>query len=782
MKNLHKLLIIFLVGLSLEAANAQTISGRVTAQDNNPIAYATLTLLDSAKKPIDYAISTETGDFLISKNIERGYFLSVSAVGFQGQTLDKRYFGESIAIVLTRSDKNTIGQVVVTANKPLIEAKIGKIIYNVENTPLVKTSSITEILGKAPGVTVDIMSESIKLNGKQVLILMDGRKTYLDGGQVYQYLNNLQAGTIEKIELINNPSAKYDAGAIINIITKKDKTHGWNASLSSTIGHGKEPEIKGNGVLSYRNKSIALTTSIGANYDKSPVSGYSLQESPTYRMDQNYNSLTTNNGVNGRIALDYFLNKKHTLGFVYSHNQSERDKESKNTSDRKIAGDNLLNYVDDNQLNSSSGRNLYSLNYTAQLAGQKKLSFNADYNISNTDGDNRYYTSLNNNLFRDRTNVLGLNNHLLASTLDYEDVWQERYQIELGLKATDISTKNINLFKTINGTGSSAPEYQEDKFNYNENVVGGYFTISTQLGAKVGAQVGLRGELTSIQGRSLLTNEINKNEYFDLFPTLAINYPIDQNHVLIFGYNKSISRPSFRSLNPFRYYSDIYSATEGNPYLKASYSHEAAVQYLLKSKYMFTLGYMQENGQVNSYFEKDPNSDVLISKYENYGKAIGMVLGADIPVKLTNWWNTKVQLQLAQVSIEKENFKENGPAIASNIVSTFKLAKTYNIELTNNFTYSTVQGIYKVDPSYYMNLSIAKSFAKNKLSVRLHALDMFNLYKFKATTTQNNIFSLDRNQGRGAMYLLSLTYRLGKTTVKASDAKSKSIGEDANRL
>lgn len=782
MKNLQKLLIVFLVGISLKTADAQTISGKVSTENNVQVSYATLTLLDSAKKPIDYAISSENGYFLISKNIEKGYYISVSAVGFQAQTLDKGKFGDTMIIILTRSDENTIGEVVVTASKPLIEAKIGKIIYNVENTPLVKTSSITEILGKAPGVTVDIMSESIKLNGKQVLILMDGRKTYLEGGQVYQYLNNLQAGTIEKIELINNPSAKYDAGAIINIITKKDKAHGWNASLSSTLGHGKEPEIKGNGVFSYRNKSIALTTSLGANYDKSPVSGYSLQESPTYRMDQNYNALTTNNGVNGRVALDYFLNKKHTLGLVYSHNNSTHEKASKNTSDRKNSGNSLLNYLDDNQLDNLTNRNLYSLNYTAQLGGQKKISFNTDYNVSNTEGDNRYYTSLNNNLFRDRNNTLDLDNHLLATTLDFEDVWKDKYQIELGLKTTDISTKNINLFKTINGVGSSTPEYQEDRFNYDENVYGGYFTISTQLGAKVGAQIGLRGELTSIQGRSLLSDDINKREYFDLFPTVAINYALHQNHVLIFGYNKSINRPSFRSLNPFRYYSDIYSASEGNSYLKASYSHEAALQYILKSKYMFTLGYMQENGQVNSYLEQDPNSEVLILKYENYGKATGIVLGADIPVKFAKWWNSKIQLQLAQVSIEKESFKENGPAISSNIASTFKLPKAYSVELTNNFTYSTVQGIYKVAPSYYMNLSIAKSFANNKLSARLHALDMFNLYKFKATTTQNNIFSLDRNQGRGAMYLLSLTYRFGKTTVKASDAKSKSIGEDANRF
>lgn len=759
------------------------IQGKVRTADKTTIPYATVNLIDSTKATRDYAISDENGAYRIATNPQVGDILVVSVVGFESlvHPLETTLSENPIDLILKKADKNTIDEVVVTAKKPLIESRLGKLTYNVENTPLVQTSSVIDILGKAPGVFTNPQTESVTLNGKKVLVLTDGRKTYLDGAQLYQYLNNLQAGTIEKIELINNPSAKYDAGAVINIITKKDKSHGWNASLTNSSGYGKQPETKSSGFFNYRNKHLALTASIGGNYDKSPTTGSLIQETNDYRLDQRFNSLSKNDGLFGKVSLDYFLNTKHTLGIAYSRNQTGRDNISRSSSNRQDIGLDLKNFRDINLTDNSFYRDLYSVNYTAALGENKKLLVNADYSGSNSGGNNHYETRLGDNLYRNTLNDLSLDNNLFSANVDYEDLWLERFGIEIGGRVTNISTNNESIFRTENGAGSQMPEYQEDRFNYHENVYAGYMTVSTELGDKVEAQVGIRGEYTKTEGNSLSMGLNSPRNYFDLFPSISVDYALNNNHMFTVSFDKSIDRPSFRTLNPFRYYSDIYSASEGNPYLNPAYNYEGSLQYMFKRKYVFTAGYEQIRGDNQQYYVQDPETETLVSRYENYGRTSMFVLGAYVPVDFTKWWTTRFQVQLLQLSVQKDDFNKSGPGLMANTSSTFKLPKSYFIELVTTYQYASAYGIYKIDPVYAFNVSASKSFFENKFAVKAQALDVGSLYRWHASTTQNNVFYNGRSRGRGAMYMLSLTYKIGKSTVKGSNAKSKSLGSDQSR-
>lgn len=777
---LNSIIISALCGLSFNAKSQ--IRGKLKSDSSVPVAYANIKLLDSVGILKDYAISDDSGNFVIKTESKEGYLLSISAVGFEllEHKLNSREDNPFIELVLTPA-KYTLEEVTVTSSKPLIESRLGKLIYNVENGPILQTSSGIDLLSKAPGVITDLQNQSISLNGKKVLVLIDGRRTYLDGAQLFQYLNNIQGGTIEKIEIINNPSAKYDANAIINIITKKDKTHGWNALITNHTGYRRQPDTKTSVAFNYRTKYIALSTTMGGNFDKSPSQGSLFQKTIDNTLDQKFNALTQNKGIFGKLSLDYFLDKKQTLGLAYARNQYDNKTFSESISDQENSVKGLRTLMDHNTSDKEFYRDLYSINYTAKFSSDNKLAFNADYTKSNTLGDNQYVTTFKDSIYRRTLNNLSLDNKIFSSSIDYEALCFEKYNFEGGVRISNIQTDNFNTFNTQNGFGSNFPEYQNDTFHYDENVYAGYVTISRDVGENIEMQLGLRGEYTHTAGRSETLEATNKSKYFNLFPTFSIDYAINPNHKFTISFDKSIERPSFRMLNPFRYYNDIYNASEGNPFLKPAYSYEGVLQYLLGKKYVFTLSYEHINGEAQQYFLQDKENNITISKYENYGQTKMFVVGGHIPVSITKWWDARFQTQLLYLSLKKEDFSKGGPGVTLNTNSTFKLPKKYFLELSSTFQYASAYGIYKLDPIYAFNLSASKSFFNEKLSVKINASDLGSLYRWHSSTTQNNIFYDGRSRGRGTMYTIVLSYKLGKTTIRGANAKSKSLGADQGR-
>lgn len=785
MKRFILIMLIFLL-FDKNISYAQSILGKITTVEGNAIAYATINLVDSVRRDKDYAITDQQGKFTLNTSAQNGDLITVSMVGFQA--IEYKIAKDSISnlknliLIMQKSDKYRIDEVVVQGKKPMIELKPGKVIYNLDNSPLVQTSSLIDILGKAPGIIVNPQDESISLNGKKVLILMDGKKTYLDGNQVYQYLNNIQAGTIEKMEMISNPSAKYDAGAIINIITKKSKSNGWNSSLSNVSGMGKEPDLRVNGSINYRDDKVAITAALGTNFDRSPGRGSESQNAASYYLNQSFTSMTKSNGFYGRASLDFFLSKKSTLGLVYSRNQYIKNKISNSRTDRQPVDALLDHFTDINHIKNKSRRNLYSLNFNTVFSDKKKLMINADYSVSNSIGDNSFTTELNNNLYKRRLNDLDFRNKLFSYTMDYEDQWFDKFNIEAGAKISDFRTNNINIFNTIGQIDGQMPAKQHDDFKYYENIYAGYININTALSKKMSIQAGLRAEITDTKGNSVSLDSIRNFDYFDLFPSIAINYDLNKSNNFSLSYNKSISRPSFNSLNPFRYYTNIYTASEGNPYLKPAYSHSASLQYTLKSSFMFGVGYEEIKGENQIYYELDNESQLLVAKYENYGKSSAFVLGAYVPINIFKWWNVTMQAQYMHINVIKRDFKNSGPGIILNGSSVFKLPKSFLLDLSGNYRHTSAYGIYQVDPVYSLNVAVSKSFFNKKLSAKAQVVDLFSLYKFGMETNQNKILYRMDNRGRGAMYFLTLTYKFGKTAVKGSSAKSKAIGVDQRRL
>lgn len=764
-------------------SHAQRIAGRVLSSES-PIVYATVELQDSSGTTKDYALTDDQGGFEIKSAIQPGERISVSVVGYS--TFEMNYDASTdwkdLKINLIPADENTIDEVVVRGNPPLIEPGIGKLTYNVQSTPQIQTSSTVDVLARAPGMQVDIMNKSISMNGKSnILVLMDNKRIYMTGAELYDFLNNLSASTVQKIELINSPSAKYEASAVINIILKKNQNHGWNGTFSTVGGHGREPDVNSRLTMNYRNEKIAFSGSVGGNFDRQPVDGWETYVFDEYSLDQSFESLTENLGGNVRVALDYFIDSTSTLGALYQRTQSRADKNVMSLTDRLNSDQSMIHLIDDNNLISDNGRDLFTLNYSKNFSEKRTLMLNADYSIKNNTGDNRFLTARNQQLFRNRLNDVELSDKLFAATVDYQDVLFKKYALELGARVTDIRTENSNIFDTENGEGSNIPEYQSDSFNYSENVYAGYANISTELSDHVGLQLGLRGEYTTLTGESISMNETNNRDYFTLLPNVTFNYVVNQNHNLSLSYNKSINRPSFRNLNPFRYYSDIYSASEGNPLLNPSFSHELTLQYLLNRKYVFVVIYEDERNVNEISLQQDIDSEVMISRFENYGASKVIGLQAQVPFAFTKWWTNTFQGIIAHTSTEKTDYRNSGGAYSANLISTIKLPKGYYFEATGNYMYAPAQRIFRVDPNYYANFSVSKSFLNSNLSTKFHVLDAFSSYAFRARTSQQGLVLDAFNQGRGRMLMLSLTYKFGSNKIRGSRTKSNSLGDDYSR-
>ncbi|WP_343564157.1 TonB-dependent receptor family protein [Sphingobacterium sp.] len=771
----------FIIG----ALSAQTVSGIIySKKDNSPVAFATVRIIDNLNNLKNYSITSETGFFIINSKAAPGDSVNITAVGFKPYkfSLDANDKSSEIKIYLDPSSQSILKEVVVARDKPIIESKIGKLIFNVENSPQIQTSSVIELLGRAPGVWVDPMSQNISLNGKQnVLMLIDNRRIYLSGQQAFQYLNNISASSIQKVELINTPSAKYNAEAVINILTKRDKKLGWNGSFSTSSGYRKVPDLSGSSIVNYRSKKLAVTASFGVNYDKGPSKGINIQENNSFSRRQDYYSLLKSSGGYGKIGIDYYADSINTFGFTYTYNLSNSNKKFHSVTELQDFGNSTLQLEDNNILKSDFNRNLLSFNYTRQYNQKKRIMLNADYSFRNVNGDNTFSTVKNQAPFRNRLNDLTTNSSLLTTEIDFTNMWKEKYEIEMGTRVTNVKTKNINIFNNENGVESNLPLKEDDRFNYLENVFAGYINVTAQFNKKSGMQLGMRGEYTRTSGESISLNEKNVSDYVTLLPNIAFNFVPNPNHNFTLAYNKAINRPNFKNLNPFRYYNDIYSATEGNPMLKPSVSHNISFQYFAKQKYVFSAFYGIYLDQNEIFLRQDTLNDVLVSRMENYGKSNALGLQAQIPFKLFKWWTNAVKFQTGYLTTKKEGFSREGTFIFSNLTSTFVLPKQYNIELNSTFNYTPVQGIYKLDPSYYFNLSASKAFLNNKLAAKIHALDFLSTFRYRSRTTQNGQYYDTRNRGRGAMFMLSANYRFGKTSVKGANAKSKSLGEEANR-
>lgn len=808
MKKLYFLMLIWaLLGVKLSLAQDNlktgTLKGLVLDENNKPVDFATVGLFKTADSSLARTSLTDSeGKFQITSVKVGNYFVKVSRMGFAATksknfVVDQQNLTIDLGALTLKAEGTALKAVTITATKPLLERKADKLVMNVENSAVAIGSTALEVLQRAPGVTVD-QNDRIAMQGKQgVLILLDGKQTYMSSADVANLLRGMQSEQIESIELITNPSSKYDASGtsgIINIKTKKNKNGGTNGSLTLSASQGRN--FRGNSGLSLNHRSTKLNAFGNYNYgnyrnnNRLEIDRIVNGSQPTYFMQVGETFRKRSNN-NFKAGLDYFIDSKNTLGVLvngYFNTGTENTGNDTKIGKSFTQVDSLLLANSDQ---TDRYKNLaYNLNYKSVLnAKGSELSADLDYSRYHGKDIANYQ---NNYLFANGQAMRPLN--LIRNTtptvidikafkVDYTTSLGKTLKLEAGLKSSWVKTDNdLQAEEYVSGSWKNDIR-RSNQFIYDENVNAAYFNLNKQF-KKTSVQFGLRAEQTNSTGNLITNNDVVERSYLDLFPTLFVQQELAKNHQLGFSYSRRIDRPGYDALNPFVYYLDQYTYNKGNPFLKPQYTHNFEVSYTLMQRYFLTLTYSRVNDVITQVLLPDDQQKALYQTNANLAKNLMYGANLNIPIKPVKWWDMNNNINIFHLSFESPNLgsqqlKTGKTAIQIRWQNSFTIAKGLSAELFGNYESPIDYGTLSIGNRYYMDLGISKSLFNKKASLKLAMSDVFNTNEqhIKSAYPGLNYELYQKNDTQ--IGRISFSYRFGKNEIKP--ARRRTVGTEAEQ-
>lgn len=808
MKNFYKIALIILAVFTGNSSFAQTsakanITGTILDENKKPADYVTVVLFKASDSSVvKTAFTDPTGAFGFMIPIKGDYFYKASNMGYKtikSKTLtlaggnQKIDFGSAQLISSTQNLK----EVTVALTKPLIERKMDKVVMNVSSSTIMTGSNALEVLQKAPGVSVD-QNDNISMQGKQgVLIQLDGKQTYMSSADVANLLRNMQSSEIESIELITNPSSKYDASGnsgIINIKTKKSKNGGTNGSANATLGYGKN--FRGNAGLNLNHRTQKVNLFGNYNYGKTErenlitIDRISNGTPDTYFMQAGTSRRKQQNN-NFKAGLDYFIDKKNTIGVLVNGYFNHGTEAAVNNtligpSFQKLDSSLVSNSLQTNKYNNLS----YNLNYKSVLdTAGSELSADVDYSkYSGNDGSDYENDYLFANGNRIRPISYTRNNtpskiDIKAFKIDYNVSLTKSIKLEAGVKSSWVKTDNDLQAEELVSNNWQNDLRRSNQFIYDENVNAAYTNLNKQF-KNTSVQIGLRVEQTNSKGNLITTNTVVERSYWDFFPTLFVQQTLSKNNQLGFSYSRRIDRPSYDALNPFIYYLDQYTYNKGNPFLNPQYTNNFELSYTFMQKYMLSVGYSRINDVITEVLLPDEAQKALYQTNANLAKNISYNANLNIPVQITKWWQTNNNLNVFYLSFEAPDLA--GSALKTGKTSfQFKSQQTFTIvsgftgELNGSYESPVDYGTLKLKARYSIDAGLSKSLFNKKASLKLALSDIFNMSENNLSSAYPGLNYYVHQKNESQIGRISFTYRFGKNEVKP--ARRRATGTEAEQ-
>lgn len=790
------------------AVYAQSPGGKLRAvvvgQDSRPIGAASISLF---RKPSDVllkgTLSNENGEIELFAIPEGKYMLQVSSVGYamyrsSEMTMNTGDF-KMLDTIRLQMESKVLSEAQVTGRKPLIESQLDKVVLNVENSILATGNNALELLQKVPGVTLD--NKKINLRGKSnVIIMIDGKPTYLSADEVSRLLENTSSNAIASIEVLTNPPAKYDAAGnagIINIKTKKNTQFGSNVSLNLNLGQGKYTKADGGFQIKHRNNWVNLFSSynyantLGFN-DLNIDRAVETKAGTTYFNSDSYSKFRYR-GHNFKFAADFDLGKQDVIGFVVNGNVSNGNStregsnliaSQKGKLDSIVLGSNLSDF--------KYHYLTYNLNYkkTFDTLGTE-LTFNGDFSDSKNDDNstvgNRFLDANWQefklpNIFR---NDMLSKTKILVFKTDFVHPLDKTTKLEAGLKYSRVKTDNNLIYEDQNQNGEFVRNNsQSNQFLYNENIAAAYFSLNKSFG-KLSVQTGLRVENTSSLGNSVTMGQRTRRNYTDFFPTVFIQQQISDDHKLGVSYSRRIDRPDYGSLNPFIYYLDQYTYQYGNPYLNPQYTNSYELNYTFKEQYLLSLGYKRTNDAITQIIESNSETKAIAQTDRNLTYFDYYNMNVNIPVKPFKGWSISNN---ATAFYNKFSFDERSGAqrqlekLSFQVSSThdIRIGETTNVELSANYSSPAVYGVLSFQSYYGIDLGAGKTFLDKKMNVKLAVNDVLNTRgQRRLSSYQEDGYYRIRNGYDSRVVRLSISYRFGNMNIKSVNKKAGNNDEDS---
>ncbi len=801
-------IITFFGSLTLIAgmAGAQQVSGVVKDLQGKGLDKSTISLLNAKDSSVSkLGVTTTNGHYTINANKSGRYLVRASFVGFApaySQVFELSGSGIMNVPDLTISKATgNLKEVTVTATKPMVEVKADKTILNVEGTINATGNDALELLRKSPGVMVD-KDDNLSLAGKNgVQVYIDGKPTPLSGTDLSAYLKNLQSSQIEAIEIITNPSAKYDAAGnagIINIRLKKNKSFGTNGSVSAGYNIGVYGKYNSGISFNHRNAHINIFGNYNFNHSLNQNSFQLHREQLDTLFDQNSALLVKYTSHGFKTGLDYFINKKSTLGVLVTGNIADPtiSNNGKTTISYIPTGivDRLL--LANNKTTTNRNNVNFNTNYRYVDTAGCELNVDADYGLFRIKSDqlqpNYYYnpagtikTSEYVYEFIAPTNI-----DILSLKADYEQNYKKG-KLGLGFKSSLVSTNNhFGRYNVITGIKQLDLE-RSNQFDYNENINAVYINYNRPLkGAMI--QLGVRMENTNATGNSYPLNvdgSVNKNikqtfnrHYTDLFPSGAITFNKNPKNQWGLSYSRRIDRPAYQDLNPFEFKLDEYTFQKGNTKLRPQYTNSVAITNTYMYKLTTSLTFSHVADVFTQLIDTIDKSKAFISK-QNLATQNIASLNVSYPFqykKYSAFFNLN-----SYYSHYRADFGGGNRIISLNVFAytlymqhSLKLGKKgWTTELSGFYASPTIwQGTFKSKALWSTDGGVQKTILKGKGNLKASLTDIFFTQKWHGESNFAGQKTLVGGHQESRQLRLNFSYRFGSNTVKA--ARNRNTGTD----
>ncbi|WP_071594887.1 outer membrane beta-barrel family protein [Pontibacter roseus] len=806
---LRYLLLPFLLFL-FSAAQAQqaTIAGKVLEGENKPMGYANVLLLQAADSSlVKGTLSDDTGAFLFEGVAVGRYKVVASMVGYgksKGMEAVVAAADESIKLqpILLSQASTALKEVVIEGQKPLIEQHLDKTVMNVENSIVLAGSTALEVLEKAPGVVVD-QNDNISMRGRQgVIVMIDGKQVPMSGAELANMLRGMSANSVEKIELITNPSAKYDAAGnsgIIDIRLKRDKSLGTNGTISSSFGQGRYLKSNQGLQLNHRAKKFNVFGSYNYVYRKD------YNELDIYRRfleggafigaydQQNVFGFEANNH-SARIGADYIVSPRTMVGVVANGFHFNIDRTTANRSDvinaqnvreSSFVTDALVNHGRRNQ-----GINL-NLKHTLDSLG-REITADVDY-IAYQNTDVQDFTTNYYNLSGEQIQ----DPYLLYGTLDGDltiksakvDYKQPLRAIggtmEAGLKSSLVKADNdLEFFDRSNG-GNVPDMDKSNHFIYEENINAAYLNANKKW-EKASVQLGLRLENTIANGLQLTDGQEFDRNYTQLFPSAFLGYTLSKKHDLGVSLSRRINRPSYNQLNPFKNFLDPSTYSAGNPFLKPELSYSFELTHTFDQRIVTKLSYSHTTDvmlQVLSPAEE--GEKLVVQTFRNLAELDYYGLTMTVPFSIGNWFNSvnngTFYYGLYKGFLAETELRNGIPTFNLNSNNTIKLPNDWSAELVGTYRSKEVYGFLDVDPIWFVSAGVQKQFWDKKASVKLNVTDAFYTNKVRGYTELARYTENFYQRRDTQVATVSFNYRFGQAQSAPSRRRTGGAEEEKNR-
>ncbi len=792
-----------------QSPSKSTISGQVKTTAGQPLEFATILLVKATDSTalVKGAISDAAGIYTFDNVLSGQYRVAAQQVGYTKTysvpfAVEAGQLGVTAPALAIAEESKNLKEVKVVAKKQFIEQQVDRTVINVENSIVASGNTALEVLEKAPGVTIDRQNDQIQLKGKSgVIVMIDGKQTYLSVQEVSNLLKNTPSDNIEKIEIITNPGSKYDASGnsgIINIKMKRDKNFGTNGTAIIGAGVGRFEKTNASLNLNHREGRLSSFGSINGFYGRRfqtnelnrvvPLAGQTAYiDQSSYRVNQSEN-------LNVRAGFDYNLSKKSTIGAVVTGFTNHWEQPNGiNTSyiqnsARQITLVPTTIVKSDNRWQNLTG----NVNYKYDFDGKgREITADADYSRFNANNLNDMTTRFYNEAGQEVQPSQRFRNPMVASI----DIWAAKAdyvhptkngKFEAGAKSSVVNTDNdMQYFDIVDGR-EVLNKSQTNLFRYRENINAAYTNYAAKLNKKTSIQAGLRVEHTNSEGNSVTLNRVVSRNYVNLFPTLHVSRQLDTNNVLNFSYSRRIDRPSYQDLNPFRFYLDKYTYQEGNPYLRPQMTHSVELTHVFKGAFSTALGYSRTNDIIiREVPGQNPEDSTTFVMTQNLKLQQNVNLTLSFPVTVTKWWKMQNNVSVLYNKLET-NYR--GGQLDVNFVTynvyasnTFTFTKTLSGELAGWYNSAGIYGFFKSQPMGAFSLGLQKKVLDGKGSIKLNANDPFWMNQFRGAANYQDINFKIRARWESRVVRATFTYRFGNQNVKAARQRQSATSAEQNR-